>query len=128
MTENGRLEAVTDSLVVMVDQMWLWTSARGKLNRFWPSSPYTPLPNVSPGSFLTCSPIHDSRLKQKAGTPSSTDIIASFANKSEVHGTIGIMISIIQHAITGVFGGVEAGQGDILSIYRWAIANKVRPS
>ncbi|KAK2754331.1 ankyrin repeat protein [Colletotrichum kahawae] len=33
MTENGRLEAVTDSLVVMVDQMWMWTSARERTHK-----------------------------------------------------------------------------------------------
>ncbi|KAH0435729.1 hypothetical protein CcaCcLH18_04683 [Colletotrichum camelliae] len=50
--------------------------------------------------------------------------MASLLDKADDTTIIQHILCIFQRAVTGVFGGAESGHGDVLSIYRWAIANK----
>ncbi|KAF4859771.1 hypothetical protein CGCSCA2_v006020 [Colletotrichum siamense] len=98
--ENGRDQAVEDSHVILVDQLWIWI-----LDDF---------------TVLSCFPMD---LGQEPGD--STDIMASV--KAEINNcedTLDVLALLVSHSVIQVLEGSSQKQADMLAIYRWAAANK----
>ncbi|EEU37071.1 uncharacterized protein NECHADRAFT_86622 [Fusarium vanettenii 77-13-4] len=106
---DGRTEAASDSLVVMVDQLWVWL-----------------VQDASVPTLISCFPSDDFE-HQKHPTGQSTftgimrSIVRDFSPIADVYDLTG---SLVMHSITNIFKDENSKFGDLVAIYRLAIGIK----
>ncbi|KAK7420255.1 hypothetical protein QQX98_002910 [Neonectria punicea] len=98
--ENGRLQASPDSLVVMVDQLWIWVLEDGTLISCFP-----PIEFADPNFEDTL--------------PSVIRDCEKCANPYDLTGLL------VRCAIKNIFVEKNSQFADLIAIYRWATTNKV---
>ncbi|KAK0641789.1 hypothetical protein B0T16DRAFT_220794 [Cercophora newfieldiana] len=103
MSTNGRDQAESDSLVVMVDQLWLWILDGDCLLSFFPSADH-----------------------QFRG-PTSNDFIDVYSAAHHVktcHDIYDLAALLVRQSVTGIFEHENRKFADLLGIYQWAVGNK----
>lgn len=84
--------------------------------------------NKNSETLVSCFPTSEPLLKGNASTPDDLDVMASAITSADLERCENVidLLSLLAHrSINRVFEGFSGGFVDILSIYRWAAANKV---
>ncbi|KAH6989299.1 hypothetical protein BKA56DRAFT_575472 [Ilyonectria sp. MPI-CAGE-AT-0026] len=111
--EDGRDEAERDSLIVMVDQLWVWVLNEHFIVSFFPSHDFQ---FSDPSTFSADSPSSTSKFR---------DLYSSIKfHSGQCKNVYDLNSLIVEQAMTSLFGLENRKFGDLLGIYRWAIGNK----
>ncbi|KAL6412243.1 hypothetical protein AUP68_04626 [Ilyonectria robusta] len=111
--EDGRDEAERDSLIVMVDQLWVWVLNEHFIVSFFPSHDFQ---FNDPSTFSADSPSSTSKFR---------DLYSSIKfHSGQCKNVYDLNSLIVEQAMTSLFGLENRKFGDLLGIYRWAIGNK----
>ncbi|CAM1504717.1 Fc.00g023080.m01.CDS01 [Cosmosporella sp. VM-42] len=112
-TENGRHEAAPDSLIAMVDQLWIFLIDKHSIVTFFPSHELQLVNSHSPAT------------SSSSTNPKFHDLYSAMMLQCQSCWNIVLFTRVlVETSVTSLFRLENRKFADLLGIYRWAIGNK----
>jgi hypothetical protein len=127
MDKEGRQKAAADSLVVMVDQLWIWALDAGEYIKKYPSAnSLVWLTRKQIDTVVSCFPPGTTQPIAGDEGRQLTGLLGSMASDHQrCKDVIDLTALLVARSVSNVFAEKNSMTADLVGIYRWAIGIKV---